>query len=154
MKRLIFVFVTSILIVYGGLFFYGRKAITPRNQALTLISEANNVFPSNNPPLSLTEENTLMKTYVSLYEQASHINLRQYPILDDDSILEAFIKENYQLSKDILSYEEQLFVSNNGITQADYDEALKGFGQRRTQIYNQYGSYGRTHLWMKLIFLK
>ena len=133
-------------------FFYGRKAIAPRNQALALIRESEALITSNE--ITLVDEIAQFKKYASLYEQASNINLNKYPLLGGYPILETYIKENYQLAKDILKYDEDVYAGKHPIEKGDYNDYIKAFVERRKAILNSYGSYRRTQLWMRLIFLK
>ncbi len=127
-------------------------AIVPRNRALLLIREGEGLFTSQE--MSLVDEIAQFKKYASLYEQASKINLQGYPLLGGYPILESYIKANYQLAQDMLKYDEDVYAGRHPIELGDYADYTKAFVERRKAILNSYGSYPRTHLWMKLIFLK
>lgn len=144
---------SSILILYIGLFFYGRVAIIPRNKALTLINEADTIFYYT----TYTDRPEMIKAYkqyVFLYGQANAINLKQYPFLGDFPILEGYIRESYKLGKALVSYEEDLQNGKIPYTEGDYEKRNDEFVIRFKEVRARYGSYGRTHLWMRLVFLK
>lgn len=145
---------TPFAIAYIALFIYGRFAIIPRNEALTLVKEAESSLGKlssiNNTPEFINEE----KKAVDLYEKASKVNLKQYGFLGYDSSLDGFIKENYQFSKDILALDEGINSGKIILSNEEYETTINTLRSRRKAIMDMYAFYDRTHSWMYLIFLK
>lgn len=147
MKRILFI-VLSLILVYFSLFFAGRQAIVPRNKALSLINDAGRILlTSATTSATLQEEISQLKEAVYLYKQAENIDLNNFPII------KGYVSENYKLCNDIISYDEALLSQEIKYSKDDHKKRMEEYTKRMNDITNAYGSYNRTHLWMKLIFL-
>lgn len=149
-----FLLVVSAIILVALLYLVGvvvaNDRAKPFKEALSIVNEAEGSVKEQMLAVSGKDpdkELEFERKYVSLYAKAAAINLDDYPIL------KGYIKETYQLSNDVLAYDEKLLSGHLKMTEEESKKLVDGFQAKRKDVLDRYWSYARIETWMKLFLV-
>lgn len=143
-KKVILLIFSSLIILYIIGFVDARKKVKPFYEAQKLMNEASQVRSQLKEVLDKDRDKEMefIRKITSIYELAAKLDLHDFPDL------QAHIKEEYQINKELLELDEKIISGQLVVTEEQTKKIVEEYTARRAK-----NNFIRTPFWMSFFLV-